>query len=70
MRVPASERYQSDPMFRAIVDQFRALLSTNNDVTPSDIREAALLAATMHEMTVIRPLLIHPGEIWDRGVTK
>ena len=62
----ADERYKFDPVFRQLVDMFRMHLGSPEleDITPSDLRTAALLAATMHEMTVIRPLFITREEVW------
>ena len=50
-------RYRHDGTFNSVVDQLRALLGTCN-ITPSELREAAILAATMHEAENIRPLFI------------
>ena len=44
------ERYHSDPIFRAIVDQLTALIRTA-EITPSEVREAAVLACINYEMT-------------------
>jgi hypothetical protein len=49
-------RYKNDNVFRTVVDQMSALLSMYL-VTPSELREASILAATMHEAQRIRPLL-------------
>jgi hypothetical protein len=69
----AYARYQTDPIFHALTDQFRALLYSagGRNITPSDIRAAALLAATMHEMENIRPIVVYDPqrdrrpEVWE-----
>lgn len=49
------ERYQRDPVFRALVDTMRSQLRACQ-VTPSELREAVILAAQMHEAENVRPL--------------
>ena len=43
-----NEAYQYDPTFRRVVDLMCAYLS-EYQITPSELRQAAILAATMHE---------------------
>ena len=70
----AADRYHSDPVFRALTDQFRALLYQDDgkNITPSDVRAAALLAATMHEyenlrhIVVVDPNRASGPEVWER----
>jgi hypothetical protein len=50
-------RYRTDSAFRTTVDQMRVLLSQYH-LTPNELREAAVLASTLHEAENIRPLLI------------
>lgn len=57
------EAYKYDNTFRHIVDIMRAELSVYQ-ITPAELRQAALLAATMHEMERVRPLLILHGSIY------
>src|ERR1039457_638400 len=52
-------RYLNDATFHRVVDQMRALLSAYH-ITPHELREAAILAATMHETERIRPLFLSP----------
>ena len=54
-------KYKNDNTFRQVVDTLRALLGAYH-ITSGELREAAVLAATMHEMENVRPLLIKP---WD-----
>jgi hypothetical protein len=49
--------YLHDNTFRRVVDQLRSLLSVYY-VTPGELREAAVLASTMHEEQHIKPLFI------------
>lgn len=57
-------RYKHDTTFHRIVDQLRALLSAYY-VTPGELREAAVLASTMHEAETIRPIYISMDEAKD-----
>lgn len=57
------EAYKYDNTFRHIVDIMRAELSVYQ-ITPAELRQAALLAATMHEMERVRPLLILHDSIY------
>jgi len=56
-RVPADVRYQRDATFHTVVDMLRAALE-RYDFTPTELREAVILAASMHEMGIIRPLVM------------
>lgn len=53
----SEEKYLNDPVFHRIVDSLRTLL-TEHHVTPSEVREAAMLACCLHERehTMIAPL--------------
>lgn len=44
----AAVAYKYDNTFRAVVDQMRVLLSMYH-ITPAELRQAAMLAATMHD---------------------
>ena len=46
-------RYYRDAMFRHAVDTLEALV-VQAQLTPSEIREAAVLACTHHEMRTVR----------------
>lgn len=57
VRVPTpAERYLTDTAFHVLVDFMRGSLAEGN-YTGSDIREAAILAAQIHEAHTIRNLL-------------
>ena len=62
MRLPAEERYRSDKTFSYIVDTLYFLLCQNDaqgiQFTPTELREAAMLAAEKYEYTHIRPMFI------------
>lgn len=45
-------RYHTDAMFRKVVDTLEALIHDAH-LTPSEIREAAVLAATHYEMRAL-----------------
>ena len=52
-----NEAYQYDPTFRRVVDLMCAYLSVY-EITPSELRQSAILAYTMHEARRIRPLFV------------
>lgn len=55
------ERYKHDATFNRVVDQMRQLLRTYH-ITPSELREASILASTMHMNEHIAPLyILKPG---------
>lgn len=53
----AKKRYQNDPMFHRVVDTILSWIHCMN-VTPSEARDAAMLASIMHEERTIRNLMI------------
>ena len=55
------QRYLHDNIFHHVVDQMRSLLSLYQ-ITPSELREAVILAATMHESENVRPLYVSHDE--------
>lgn len=71
------ERYQNDPVFRQLVEVLRHYLEENacRQYTPTELREAVMLAASMYEFTHIRPIVMTPhglfaGEYmgtWERS---
>lgn len=63
----ADQRYKSDATFARLVDMLRSSLRTYA-YTPSELREAAMLASTMHMNENIRPILYKPfgGQKIDR----
>ena len=54
-------KYKNDNTFRQVVDTLRTLLGAYH-ITSGELRQAAVLAATMHELENVKPLLIKP---WD-----
>jgi hypothetical protein len=63
-RLTPADRYQRDPVFRSIVDVLEQLLH-KGDYTPTELREAAILAATIHENHTIRRY-VYPGT-WSKS---
>jgi len=58
-----AERYRRDPQFSVVVDAMRAFLRRYT-LTPVELREAAMLAASLHEAETIRPFLVcYPPEV-------
>lgn len=53
MRTP-QERYLNDPVFNRVVNMLRGLIR-DIQLTPSEIREAAMLACIHQEMEIVRP---------------
>ena len=51
------ERYQRDPGFRTMVDMMRHQIREGR-YTPTEIREAAMLAQVLHESETIRPMTL------------
>ena len=66
MKTPR-EKYQNDPEYNALVKQFEYLID-QAVFTPSEIREAALLASINHEMRNNRSILI-PKHINEALIT-
>lgn len=50
------ERYHNDPVFHQLVDMIRAVIE-DGTTTPTEIREAAMLAQIMYEETHVRPMI-------------
>lgn len=69
MRLAAEERYQRDQVFAYIVDTLYSMLCVNHDklqFTPTEMREAAMLACTKYEYTHVRTeLLVKRGPKWS-----
>ena len=63
-RLSSEERYKSDPIFAAVVDVLYSMLDrSDNMYTPTELREAAMLAALKYEYTHVRTLT------WPGGLT-
>ena len=56
------DRYRGDAEFKSLVDLLRAWLADHPAYTPTELREAALLAATLHEYEHIRPIVLDERE--------
>ena len=63
MRLRAHDRYQNDAVFARIVDTLRIMLETEDEYagrqfTPTEMREAAMLACELYEYQHVRPILL------------
>lgn len=61
MKTP-KERYYNDPHFAALVNMMVAHIE-KCDYTPSEMREAAILASIIHEQMRIKPYYPLPKDI-------
>ena len=66
MRSPR-DRYASDPAFHHLVDLIEVMIE-RAEFSPSEIREAAMLACINHEMRHIRPLRIDRSPELDHAL--
>lgn len=54
-----NERYRNDPVFRNLVDFMQHYLEEHQGLlTPTELREAVILAATLYDSRHIKPLLV------------
>ena len=62
-RESAEARYRTDPVFRNLVDVMFSMLDRDGSraFTPSELREATMLACAMYETMRIKPILILRG---------
>lgn len=58
-RYSAEERYQNDPQFHALVDMIQHELERGT-FTPTELREAVIIAATKYEMRHLRHFVYGP----------
>lgn len=56
------DRYQNDPKFHALVDMMHAAID-RADFTPTEIREAAMLAQIIYEERHIRPIVFTRNDV-------
>lgn len=56
------ERYESDAHFKRLVDTIHCLIR-EAQYTPSEIRDAAMLATIHHESLTIRPKFVFNDEL-------
>ncbi len=59
-RTPPTERYHTDPHFRQLVDMLYVAVE-QAQFTPTEIREAVMLAQIKYEEVHIRPLILDAG---------
>lgn len=55
--IPADKRYRDDMQFKSLVDTLYAMIS-RLDFTPTEIREAAMLAQLKYELDHPRPITL------------
>jgi len=55
-RLRPEARYVRDPLFKSLVDSLYNLIRAG-DMTPTEVREAALFAATRYETLHVTPIL-------------
>jgi hypothetical protein len=62
-RLSPRERYESDPVFHQLVTMLYAALEQdeNRTYTPTELREAAMLAALMYEERHVKPFFLKHG---------
>jgi hypothetical protein len=60
-----SDRYDRDPQFRVLTDQLEYLIA-NAKMTPTEVREAAVLATIHYEQRSVRPFIIPLRTLDDR----
>lgn len=56
------ERYHTEAAFRMLVDTLRMTIE-NAQFTPTEIREAAMLAQIMYEETHVRPIIFTRDDV-------
>ena len=61
------ERYQKDPLFASMVDTMMAFIEQGN-TTPTEIREAAMLAQIMYEERNLRPVIFTRDDVMRNKV--
>jgi len=60
----AEERYKNDPIFHSIVDSLYHMLDVGNGMyTPTELREAVILATSMWESIHIKPIFINRHDL-------
>ena len=57
-RLPAEDRYMRDPLFHTLVESLYVIIK-NGEMTPTEVREAAMLAAVKYEMELPFPRRPH-----------
>jgi hypothetical protein len=58
------EKYLNDPHYHALVNSLRALIE-KCEMTPSEVREAAILACILYEENTVRSIQFRGGEILE-----
>ena len=61
------DRYRDDPLFRTLVDTLCNQIEAGN-MTPTEVRQAAMLAQIMYEDRNPRPIIFTREEVINRKV--
>ena len=61
-KMPIRDRYFNDPMFHNLVDMMQAMIH-RADFTPTEMREAAMLAQIIYEERNPRPVVFSRADI-------
>lgn len=64
-RLSSHDRYLNDPIFRRIVDLLYVSI-TDYDYTPTELREAAMMAAEKYEYLHVRPMMFGPKITYEK----
>jgi hypothetical protein len=67
MMLTADDRYKSDPAFKSLVDMMVAFIC-RNEFTPSEMREAALLACIIYDYYYRREIILDPSNYQPKPV--
>jgi hypothetical protein len=62
MSMNIRDRYQNDAAFRTLVDTLHSVIE-RGDFTPTEIREAAMLAQIMYEERHVRPIIFTRDDV-------
>ena len=61
-RLPTQDRYMRDVQFKSLVDMMYIMICDMN-MTPTEVREAAMLATMKFEQDHIRPMILRDGSV-------
>lgn len=64
MRLDSFKRYNIDPEFNALINIMLQYIE-RTDFTPTEIREAAMLAAAIFEYEHVRPICLDDGRTME-----
>lgn len=61
-RMGVWDRFERDPQFKALVDMLTAWMMQNTEVTPTELREAAMCAASNVELYTMKRQVVFTAE--------